>query len=333
MNPTHVITAFIFLFISFSAFTQDRTCYDRLRELGIQDYSNEKYEDAIKKWTAAKSCSYVPGNNDLDRKIKQAESKLNAPSSSTRQPYEPEMVFVEGFYFNMGSNDGDDDEKPIHGVTIPNFYIGKYEVTNEQFCVFLNEMGNRIEGGVTWLEIDSDYCLIERRNGTFKPKSGYAEHPVIEVSWYGAVAYAKWLSNKTGKSYRLPSEAEWEYAARGGKKTNDYTYAGSNKLDEVAWHDGNSGGKTYSVGQKKANELGIHDMSGNVWEWVQDCWNDSYTGAPTDGSAWTSGNCDLRVLRGGSWNDYNNNCRVANRGRYIPGYRSSINGFRLAQDR
>lgn len=326
MYPFRLILLFSLFFIAIIAHAQDRTCYDRLRQLGINDYNAGKYDAAIKKWKAAKECSFVPANNDLEEWIK----KATIPIPIKRQPYEPEMVLVEGFYFNMGSNDYD-SEKPIHGVTVKDFYMGKYEVTNEQFCAFLNEKGNQIEGGVTWLEM-SEYVLIERVNGAFQSKSGYAQHPVIEVSWYGAVAYSKWLSEKTNKKYRLPSEAEWEYAARGGKKTNDYKYAGSNTIDEVAWYTTNSGGKTHPVGQKKANELGIYDMSGNVWEWLQDCWHDNYIGAPTNGSAWTSGECTRRVLRGGSWFNNVNDCRVALRDWDDPSDRYSNYGFRLAQD-
>lgn len=254
-------------------------------------------------------------------------SELTTP---TRQPYEPEMVLVQGGSFQMGSNDYN-SEKPIHRVTVKDFYIGKYEVTNAQFCTFLNEKGNQTEGGTTWLEM-SEYVLIENTNGSYKPKTGYAEHPVIEVSWYGVVAYAKWLAGKTGKRYRLPTEAEWEYAARGGNKSNDYKYAGSNDIADVAWYDSNSGGKTHPVGQKKANELGIHDMSGNVWEWVQDCWHDSHISAPTNGSASTNGECKYRVLRGGSWINFNKYCRVADREGYYLLNRNYKYGFRLAKD-
>ena len=317
MNPYRRIILFLALCIAMTAQAQDRTCYDRIRTQGIEDYNNGKYEDAIKKWTAAKSCSYVPGNNDLDSWIRKANDKLNAPPPPTRQPYEPEMVLVQGGTFQMGSNDGDDDEKPVHRVTVKDFYIGKYEVTQAQWRAVM---------------------------GSDPPKlynKGCDQCPVERVNWNDIQDFLKKLNAKTGKTYRLPTEAEWEYAARGGSKSKGYKYAGSNDLAEVAWYNANAkSGNTYGeqkttrpVGTKKPNELGIHDMSGNVYEWVQDCWNDSYAGAPTDGSAWTSGNCNRRVLRGGSWCDLNYYCRVANRSGYYPGDRYFNSGFRLAQDR
>ena len=155
---------------------------------------------------------------------------------------------------------------------------------------------------------------------------------MVEVSWYGAAAYCQWKRAQTGRNYRLPTEAEWEYAARGGKKSRGYQYAGSDNLDEVAWYRSNSDSKTHPVGQKKPNELGLYDMSGNVYEWCQDVWHDSYNGAPADGSAWLQGGDQARrVLRGGSW--YSLGCRVAFRVRYYASLTGGSLGFRLAQDR
>jgi hypothetical protein len=127
----------------------------------------------------------------------------------TRPTDEAVMVYVPAGEFEMGSTEGDSDEQPVHDVTLDGFWIDKHEVTNAQFAAFLNEKGNQEEGGTTWLELDSDDCLIEKSGEEFRPKSGYADHPVVEVSWYGAKAYAKWVGGQ------LPSEAEWEYAARG----------------------------------------------------------------------------------------------------------------------
>ena len=128
----------------------------------------------------------------------------------------------------------------------------------------------------------------------------------------------------------MPSEAEWEYAARGGIKSKGYKYAGSNNIDEVAEYEGNNDKSTKPVGGKKANELGIYDMSGNVWEWCQDKWHDSYKNALSDGSAWESGNSSKRAHRGGSWYYYADGCRVAFRYGNAPDNRNSALGFRLA---
>ena len=132
----------------------------------------------------------------------------------------------------------------------------------------------------------------------------FEDHPVINVTWYGAIAYCDWLSEKEGQPYRLPSEAEWEYVARGGVKSKDFLFAGGHKLKEVGWYSKNSHGQTKPVGLKQPNELGLYDMSGNVDEWCADHWHENYNGAPNDGSAWvTGGDASRRVVRGGSWYD------------------------------
>jgi len=154
-------------------------------------------------------------------------------------------------------------------------------------------------------------------------ESGRDDHPVNCVSWADAQAFARWAGG------RLPSESEWEYAARGGQS---YTYAGSNTIGDVAWYKDNSGGRTHEVCGKNRNGYGLCDMSGNVWEWVEDWHHGSYTGAPTDGTAWLSPTGSYRVIRGGSWNNSATYVRVAFRGRYTPSRRSSHLGFRLARD-
>jgi formylglycine-generating enzyme required for sulfatase activity len=251
------------------------------------------------------------------------------------------MVFVEGGTFMMGCDPKDkktrklceDDEQPVHEVTLSDFYIGKYEVTNEEFAVFLNEMGNQEEGGTKWLTLD---CGIHFVDGKFQPILSKEDHPVNCVSWYGARAYCLWISKKANDSIRLPSEAEWEYAARGGQEglQNNYLYAGSDNLDEVAWYGLNSGGGTKPIGVKKANELGLHDMSGNVWEWCADFGNDNYNNAPADGSAWQTGDSYSRMVRGGCWS-YNVGRLLSVFYRFeifVSAKGGVYDGFRLAQD-
>ena len=156
------------------------------------------------------------------------------------------------------------------------------------------------------------------------------ECPVEKVSWNDVQDFISKLNSKTGKKFRLPSEAEWEYAARGGKRSKNYKYAGSNNLAEVGWYAENSKGQTQPVATRNANELGFHDMSGNVWEWCQDKWHDNYEGAPSDGSAWEDGESSDRVLRGGSWYDGVQFCRSAFRLSRRPDRRRQGNlGFRL----
>ncbi len=275
--------------------------------------------------------------------------KNDTANPTTTQPqdnsssYKPKMVAVTGGTFMMGCKDGRDTdcydwEKPAHAVTVKDFSIGKYEVTVAQFKAFIDDTAYQTDAdkkGSSYIWTGSEWKDTKGVNwlcdvgGKIRPQSEY-NHPVIHVSWNDAVAYAKWLSSKTNKKYRLPTEAEWEYAARGGAKSGGFEYSGSKNLDEVAWYSGNSENKTHPIGQKKANELGIHDMSGNVLEWVEDCWNDSYQGAPTNGNAWLKGNCARRVVRGGSWINDVNLCRVSSRSWDLSVYRVNIIGFRLA---
>ncbi|MEN0050058.1 MAG: SUMF1/EgtB/PvdO family nonheme iron enzyme [Bacteroidota bacterium] len=261
-------------------------------------------------------------------------------------PFEPEMVFVKGGQFWMGYKAGRDGEdknmeasKPLTKVSIRDFHIGKYPVTNEEYCAFLNDYGSeRVKDGEHQGQIMiADHKWGLQLAGKWKAKRGYDKHPVIRVSWYGASEYCKWLSQKTGKNYHLPSEAQWEYAARGGWESEDFMYAGSNDLDEVAWHYESSKRSTQKVGTRpKSNELGIYDMSGNVWEWCTDCWYESYEGLPKDGSAYLvkdKGDCSRRVLRGGSWVSYvTRYLRSADRYRCDSNVRDFNYGFRVAQD-
>jgi formylglycine-generating enzyme required for sulfatase activity/tRNA A-37 threonylcarbamoyl transferase component Bud32 len=257
-----------------------------------------------------------------------------------------EMVFVQGGSFMMGAtpeqgDDAADDEKPAHKVSLDSFYIGKYPVTVGQFKQFIDETKYQTDadkGGGSFIYIDENWKEQEGVNWEFDAK-GYVRtqheyhYPVIHVSWNDAAAFSQWLSKKTGKNFRLLSEAEWEYAARGGQKTKRFKFSGSNNLEEVAWYDDNSGSKPHPVGKKQPNELGLYDMSGNVWEWCEDDWHDNYKGAPTDGSAWIdSPRGSGRVFRGGSWLNGSGFCRVSFRYWYYPGGWSYDYGFRLAQD-
>jgi formylglycine-generating enzyme required for sulfatase activity len=245
----------------------------------------------------------------------------DSPGSATQSA---DMIYVQGGDFNMGSNSGEDDEKPVHKVHVDGFYVDKYEVTNAQFCEFLNAKGNQKEGGATWLDITSEYCKIITRNRRFIPKSGYGSHPVIGVTWYGARAYAQWA----GK--RLPTEAEWEYACRGGSQSRGYIYSGSNNLDAVAWYSNNSGNKTHPVGRKQSNELGLYDMSGNVREWCADWYDKNYYSKRVYNNPKGPSSGTYKVIRGGSW-IFSAYCRSAYRSRVNPD-RSYISiGFRCVR--
>jgi formylglycine-generating enzyme required for sulfatase activity len=229
---------------------------------------------------------------------------LFAPVLST--PSFPEMVLLPAGRFEMGSNDNS-REQPVHTVTLPAFAIGRYPVTFDEFDLFVSQ--------TAYTHHPKDHGL------------GRGQRPVIDVSWEDAQAYCLWLSQQTGDTYRLPSEAEWEYACRAGGK---HTYSGSDDIDSVAWYDDNSDVQTHPVGEKQANAFGLHDMSGNVWEWVEDVWHESYAGAPTNGRAWLTGDVGRRVLRGGSWGFLARNARSANRSRGGSGDRNGDVGFRVA---
>ena len=253
--------------------------------------------------------------------------------------YDFSFVYVQGGTFFMGSKKSD-DEYPVHEVALDGFYMTKYEITNKQFCAFLNEKGNRVEGGVSWIDLSGIYkietCRISEIEGQYVVEPGYEDRAVIYVSWYGARAYCEWMSEQLGKVVRLPTEAEWEYAARGGIYSKDYKYSGSNKLNEVAWWHKRKETKAMvqDVGKNKANELGIYDMSGNVWEWCSDWYDpDYYSNCPWRNPS-VSGNGKVKVLRGGSWINQASYCRVTNRFHRSPDGRDGDIGFRivLSQD-
>ena len=215
----------------------------------------------------------------------------------------PEMVVIPAGSFQMGSNDGVAAEKPVHSVSVNSLALGKYEVTQGQWKAL---MGNN----PSHFSNCGDTC------------------PVEKVSWNDVQEFIQKLNQKTGKGYRLPSESEWEYACRAG--TNQ-TYCGSENVDSVAVYKENSGSKAQPAGSKQPNAWGLYDMSGNVWEWTQDCWNDNYNGAPSDSSAWMSGNCGQRVLRGGSWLNGAAITRAAFRLSPPASARVNDGGFRLAR--
>ncbi|MEW8338493.1 MAG: SUMF1/EgtB/PvdO family nonheme iron enzyme [Candidatus Thiodiazotropha taylori] len=237
---------------------------------------------------------------------------------------EPEMVLIPGGEFEMGSNpekdsEADNDEQPPHRVEIKPFYLGKYEVTFAEYMAFADTTGCELPGDEDW---------------------GRDRRPVINVSWEDAVAYVEWLSQQTGKHYRLPTEAEWEYAARAGSTTK-YSWGDVINQDGKVWancYDCGSqwdGEQTAPVDSFAANAFGLYDMVGNVWEWTQDCWHDDYRNAPSDGSAWLEskqGNCNARVIRGGAWGSIPRVLRSASRNWFNPDVRFSNLGFRLAQD-
>jgi len=226
----------------------------------------------------------------------------------------PEMIIVPAGSFQMGaaSDKGLPTELPRHSVTIRTIAMSTCEVTFDEYDRFAHATGRSLPDDGGW---------------------GRGRRPVVNVSWDDAKAYAIWLSEGTGKGYRLPTEAEWEYAARSGG--NDETWAGTSEEGQLKEYAVYRVDRTEPVGGKKPNGLGLYDMSGNVQEWVEDCWHGDYTGAPADGSVWQEANggvCSMRGVRGGSWYNKPENLRASNRDGDGANHRRYTFGFRLAQD-
>ena len=297
---------------------QAREAWERVRET----QSESALAAYIRRWERiAEAADFVDEAQDRlgdlarERKAKEAAERKRPGRRFRDCDACPEMVVVPAGSFLMGSPESEkgrgSDEGPQHRVTIPApFAAGVYEVTFEEW----------------------DACVADGGCGGYRPRDDYGwgrgRRPVIEVSWGDAQAYVEWLSVKTGEEYRLLSEAEWEYAARAGSRTR-YSFG-----DEITENDANYGwniGKTQRVGSYRANGYGLYDVHGNVYEWVQDCWNESYAGAPSTGIAWKRGDCSRRVLRGGSWLYNSRPLRSAMRSWFQTGNRNFDLGFRVAQ--
>jgi len=231
-----------------------------------------------------------------------------------------EMLLVKGGTFQMGSIFGQKTEEPVHSVTVTSFFIGKYEVTQENWQKIMGTNPSYFKGDKKPVEQITWYEAIEFCN-KFSQKEGLT--PAYTIN--GKDVFCNWEED----GYRLPSEAEWEFAAKGGKYSKSLEYSGSSDLDEVGWYNGNSNFKSKDVGTKKANELGIYDMSGNVWEW---CWDlyDNYSSSPqTNPHGVTRGT--HRVHRGGSFCDIDIYCQISCRSNFYPDYSRFNLGFRLAR--
>ena len=218
-----------------------------------------------------------------------------------RKSFEPEMIFVEGGAFQMGSNAGDSDEKPMHYVSLNSFSIAKYEITQSQYKAVMGKNPSVFK--------DCDNC------------------PVDNVSWNDVQEFIQKLNTQTGRIYRLPTEAEWDYAAKGGKNCKAYSYSGSHDVNNSAWYSSNSESKSHPVGLKMANELGIYDMSGNVWEWCSDLYGTYNNFLETNPKGPSNGS--QHVFRGGSWHFTQEHCRISNRLGSNSDLRAVDGGFRL----
>ena len=226
----------------------------------------------------------------------------------------PEMISIEGGIFKMGdeSGKGDKDERPVHEVSLRNFKLARTETTVAQWRVF---------------------CLAVNKQMPDEPSFGWQEdHPIVNVSWDDAIAYCYWLREKTGQHYRLPTEAEWEFAARGGNKTHGYRYSGGDSIDLVAWYGGKGGYTTKAVAQKAPNELGLYDMSGNVFEWVADGYDSTYYAKSTRDNPTGPLHAQFYVLRSGGFDTDAYKSRIPYRNIILPSRSNFNKGFRVAAD-
>lgn len=255
----------------------------------------------------------IPEKTTQNPRIKQPIITNKIQTDKLIQVYEADkfahqMIRVQGGTFQMGSTKGKSNERPVHTVKLSSFSISKYEITQKQWREVMGKDNNNYHK-------NCDNC------------------PVDNVSWNDANRFIQTLNKKTGRNYRLPTEAEWEYAARGGQKSKNYTYAGSNNINEVAWYSKNSNRKTYKVGSKQPNELGLYDMSGNVYEWCSDQYDKNfYKNSPTSNPQNSNSGNRYHVLRGGSWFNYAKYCTSTARRTNTDDNEYTMNGFRLVHD-
>jgi len=228
----------------------------------------------------------------------------------TAQDY-PEFIEIKGGTFSMGndSSKAKEEEMPVHEVNLRDFFIGKTEVTVAQYRLYCEETGTKMPNKPSWGWSD--------------------EHPIVNVTWNDAMGYCLWLSQKLGIIVTLPTEAEWEFAAKGGNQSKGFKYSGSFGADVVGWYRGNTNGKPEKVATKKPNELGLYDMSGNAYEWCLDYYDrDYYAKSPVENPL-NRRMSRFRVLRGGCWYCHSIHCRVTDRYRNVESSIRDDNGFRV----
>ncbi len=234
---------------------------------------------------------------------------------------EPTMVLVKGGTFTMGSNKSEPDERPQHKVTLSNYYIGKYEITVKQYKEYCKATRKRMPA-------NPQKEWYEQHDMARKPWVWKDNYPITNVTWTDAAGYCKWLSKKTGKKYALPTEAQWEFAAKGGTSSKKYKFSGGDNPKQVSWFDETTYEKgPMAVGRLKPNELGIYDMSGNVWEWCSDRYGRYSKGKQKNPKGPSKGS--FRVIRGGSWYYVEEMVKVTTRDGPYPHYTNFNYGFRV----
>lgn len=273
----------------------------------------------------------VTQNKKKEEKFENPKEKTSKPQKASTQPVATsntnrnfiDMVNVTGGRFQMGCNDGDSDESPMHTVMISSFKMSKHEISNSQYCKFLNTI--KANGNISrWIMLEKS--KIKLTNGVYAPDQGFENHPVIFVSYYGAMAFCQWIGG------RLPYEAEWEYAAVGGEHGAKTKYSGSPNINDVAWYHKNSPQQTREVMKKIPNMLGIFDMSGNVWEWCYDGYDRNYYKNSESYNPRGPKDKENKVIRGGSWQSFPYYTRVTARNQSNPSTQNNSTGFRVVMD-
>lgn len=299
-----------------------RKQYHYVLKIAGKAYGQKQYETALKKYGEALQLN-PDARSHIQIKIAAIEKQMQQTPKG--------MVLVSGGNFEMGCSSQEktclDNSKPAHSVTLNSFFMDKTVVTNQQYSDFLSSFENQLDIQDSWLNVGHNYSGIEWLDKeTFSPKKGYENLPVVGVNWFGATAYAKWA----GK--RLPTEAEWEFAAKGGIFSKGYFFSGSNNIDEVGWYVENGGESLHSVASKKANELGLYDMSGSVWEWCSDWYGEKYYAESPSENPKGLQRGKGRVLRGGCQINPAVSCLTQIRNKYSPHFKGEWIGFRLAKD-
>jgi formylglycine-generating enzyme required for sulfatase activity len=319
--------------------------------LGVDKEEAKKLrEEQVEKAKVEAAAENAKREEEERTKAKAAEEeRMKQVKPQIEEFLKQHFVLVNGGTFQMGCSKGDKecvkDENPAHKVTVSDFYIGKYEVTQKLWVLVMGSnplipIDNAVKLMLESITDELDHNKSETKDFKEMLKASFEEKikpglpksigdalPMIIVSYSDVQTFIQKLNSITGKKYRLPTEAEWEYAARGGVNNKRYLYSGSKKVSDVAWYKDNSNGKTNPVGTKAPNEFGIYDMSGNVGEWVGDWYGDYGSDAQTNPTGPSTGS--LRVNRGGSWYSEGKFCRVSTRGGGKPSLRSNDLGFRL----
>ena len=367
MFKTIFITGIMFLFI-FNSYSQELAgnySFNKFSTQGEENFNSSKYDAARNNFTAASICEEVTSKAKvtINKWILRADSchlykgkgddayenenygealrcykivlsiNSNDPHCQKmekicQKKYEPsgKMVFITKGEFCMGNDTSRTNESPAHYVLLKSFYIDKYEVSNIEYVQFLNEQNKSLNETSFWLDIKDVDCKIELIGTLYRAEVGFENYPVVEVSWYGANAYAKWC----GK--RLPTEAEWEYAAKGGHLSQGYIYSGNNDYNKIGVNQNNSSGYCKPIGTKAPNELGIYDMSGNVWEWCSDWyWKSFYRVSPKNNPV-VINDSDYKTIRGGAFTSDTNKIRTEYRDFALPEDTNKNIGFRCVLD-